>query len=416
MCLLNINVLFHSETKPTTNNLSEREERDLPLSKLNSKEQRASYIAQAQQLLTKPDFSKEDRSRFDALMQMADSCSPEADNFRIHRLNALLAEDGQRKIRMTDDELVEEFRKVCSGEEHRALDTTTPGAGYYIPQLYRAELASYSYSAGPFFPESEAVTSFKSDTGAVERRPLTPDTASGYIVGEDTQPTELEPAASNMTSAKMTTFSSGRILASTEVFNDAALFASFGDKLMRVAGNRLSRIANTTFIPSLKTAIAATTGAGVAAGTGGVVSADDIFNVVYAVGEAYRQSPQCAFVMSSYTAQAIAKLKGTDNRYLFKFRRIADSNPLKPAKTFLLGYPVHFVDSGFDAIAAGKSPLWFGDLSYVYIRSLKSGVQLQTLTQTYAEFGQVALILRQRASCDWAGAFAPDSPVKMLNT
>lgn len=383
---------------------------------MNSKEQRASYIAQAQQLLSKPDFSKEDRSRFDALMALADSCTPEADNYRIARLNATLAEEGQRRINMTDEQLVEEFRSVCSGKEQRALDTTTPGGGYFIPQLYRDELASYSFSAGPFFPESPAVTSYATETGAVQRVPLTPDTASGYVVGEDTQPTELDPTASNMTSAKLTIFSSGRILASSEVFNDAALFSTFGKKLMRVAGNRLSRIANATFIPSLKTAIAATTGAGVAAGTGGVISPDDIHNLTLSVSEAYRQSPQCAFVMSSATAQAIAKLKGTNNQYLFKFKRVPDVDPTKPAKTYLLGYPVHFVEQGFDTIAVGHSPVWFGDLSYVYVRSLKSGVQLQTLTQTYAEFNQVALILRQRASCDWAGAFAPDSPVKMLNT
>ncbi len=108
--------------------------------------------------------------------------------------------------------------------------------------------------------------------------------------------------------------------------------------------------------------------------------------------------PNAAFIMKRATEGAARKLKDSYGRYLWGW----DLVPGSPAK--LLGYDV-LDDEYMPAIAAGKIPILFGDLSYYWIAE-RLEMTVQVLRETKAKQNQTEFVFRRRIGGQAVGNFS----------
>lgn len=327
---------------------------------------------------------------------------------RVERLNFILESEGVQKVFIDGakrSDISKEIRRVLKGEVRTAMNEGTNNqGGYLVPQQFEKELIELQIASGPLFADSPLLTNIPTATGGPRTVPVTDDTANvGFVQGENTLVTEADPTLSQM-SLGVATFSSGSVLVSNSLIEDA--FDSVEKVLQRSLAARLSRAQNKQFLPALLTTLAANSSAAVAAG-GASIGADDIHNVLYSVNAQYRKSPQAAWVMNTSTAKAIAALKDSQNRYIYKFERDEQGN------VSLEGFPVQFCDY-CDTIASAKNPILFGDFSYLMLRHVP-GITLQVLRERYSEQGSTAVIARKRADMEYAVPSTSDSAIKYLH-
>lgn len=105
-----------------------------------------------------------------------------------------------------------------------------------------------------------------------------------------------------------------------------------------------------------------------------VITADELIDVQDMVPDVFQ--PNCVWIMSKNARSAIRKLKDGEGNYLLN----------KDATTkwgyTLFGRPVYISDA-VDGIAAGKTPVYYGDFSGLAIKT-SEGFSLELLTEKYA--------------------------------
>ena len=105
-----------------------------------------------------------------------------------------------------------------------------------------------------------------------------------------------------------------------------------------------------------------------------VITADELIDVQDAVPDVFQ--PNCVWIMSKAARSAIRKLKDGEGNYLLN----------KDATTkwgyTLFGRPVYISDA-MDDIAAGKTPIFYGDFSGLAVK-ISEGLSLELLMEKYA--------------------------------
>ena len=105
-----------------------------------------------------------------------------------------------------------------------------------------------------------------------------------------------------------------------------------------------------------------------------VITADELIDVQDMVPDVFQ--PNCVWIMSKNARSAIRKLKDGEGNYLLN----------KDATTkwgyTLFGRPVYISDA-VDGIAAGKTPVYYGDFSGLAIKT-SEGFSLELLMEKYA--------------------------------
>lgn len=105
-----------------------------------------------------------------------------------------------------------------------------------------------------------------------------------------------------------------------------------------------------------------------------VITADELIDVQDAVPDVFQ--PNCVWIMSKAARSAIRKLKDGEGNYLLN----------KDATTkwgyTLFGRPVYISDA-MDGIAAGKTPVFYGDFSGLAVK-ISEGLSLELLMEKYA--------------------------------
>lgn len=99
----------------------------------------------------------------------------------------------------------------------------------------------------------------------------------------------------------------------------------------------------------------------------GAISADGLVDFAYSLPSPYRQG--ASWLMNSTTAATITKLKDGQGAFIWREGLIAG----QPAT--LLGYPVE-IDEGMPAVAAGNTPLAFGNFSRGYLINDRIGMRI----------------------------------------
>jgi HK97 family phage major capsid protein len=350
----------------------------------SNKEKRSALIAQANQLVNKQVFTKEDDAKVRSLLSLADALAGDP---------AVVTDERRESAKY--------FRDLMTGPEIRTYSPLSTSAdSQLIAQGFERDIKTLMIANGPLFAGSPLLSNINVQKMNPTRLPVSDDLSStGFVLVENSGPANNE-AELNFSSVLFgsSTFSSGIILVSTSLSEDLDAWTTTEALVKRTASARLSRIMNATWLSALKTALALNSSAAVAGG-GSTITAANVYALVSAVGAAYRTSPSAAFVMSPAQQTAIGALIATGSG-LREFRHVLEAQPT------LLGYPVHIV------AAAATSDILFGDFSFAYAKS--SPIELQTLKERFIDLGYLGLILRQRADFEWSVTATSNSPVKYL--
>lgn len=352
---------------------------------MSYKEKRAALIAQADSLLAKPNFSKEDRAKFESLMSLA---------------SAFNGVDEPEVITTNEKrQATKYFRDLMLGPEVRTYTPLSTSAdSQLIAQGFERDIKTMMIADGPLFAGSPLLTNINVLKMNPSKQPVSDDLSStGFVLTENSGPANDE-AELNFSSVLFgtTTFSSGIILVSSSLSEDLEAWTTTEALVKRTASARLSRIMNSTWLAALKTALALNSSASIHGGAANI-TASNIYALVSAVGTAYR--PNAAFVMSPAQQTALGALitAGSNTR---EFPDVLDAKPM------LLDYPVHII------AAAAASDILFGDFSFAYAKS--DAIEIQTMSERFILDGYLGLVLRQRADFKWSVATTSDSPVKVL--
>ncbi len=130
----------------------------------------------------------------------------------------------------------------------------------------------------------------------------------------------------------------------------------------------------------------------VVSGNASAVTADGLWDLTYALPEQYDENAMLVLNKTA-TAKAIAKLKDSQNRYLFGYGEqdngIAGARP----KT-LCGYPYQY-SAFMPSPGSNTFPIIFGDFRGYYLVN-RVGFSIQVLRELYAETNQIVLLGRLR--------------------
>lgn len=163
--------------------------------------------------------------------------------------------------------------------------------------------------------------------------------------------------------------------------------------IMQQFGKALANAEEDAFINGTGTGqplgiLAATGGAdvGVTAKSATAITADELIDLIYSLKRPYRKS--AAFLLNDQTLAAIRKLKDNYGQYLWQPSLQAG----EPDR--ILGYAA-YTSPYFQAVAAGKAAVAFGDFSYYNIgdRGTRSFAELKEL---FAGNGMVGFVAKER--------------------
>jgi HK97 family phage major capsid protein len=277
------------------------------------------------------------------------------------------------------------------------------GNGQLVPSDTEMTLKNLMLADGPLFAGSPILTNFYKKVMQPEKIAVSDDlSGTGFVLTENlgaaTSEAELTGVTGITIGSNSKNFSSGLLLASTNLVEDVASWSSMEQIILKAVGARLSRIQNSTNLAALKAALALNSSAAVAGG-GSTITASNVYALVSAVGAAYRTSPSAAFVMSPAMQTSIGALTATGSG-LREFPDVLDAQPS------ILDYPVYVIASG------AATDLMFGDFSYLYTKS--TPVEMRVLRERFVDAGYYGYILQERAQAVWSVATTSASPVKYI--
>jgi len=295
-------------------------------------------------------------------------------------------------------------------EERAALtglqSTTTTGGYTTADETMRAlEVALLAYGA-----MRQTSTVIRTATGGPLPIPTTNDTANkGVIIGENTTSTELEMTFGQLV-LDAWKYSSKYILASMEFLQDTSINAN--EFLGGALGTRIARITNDHFTTGTGSQpngiVTAGTSSGITTASNGVISYDNLIDVVHSVDPAYRVNGK--FMMHDSALKILKKTK------VLQYSGDTTGAPLwvpglsAGTPDTLLGYQ-YVINQSMAATGAGTKSLLFGQLDKYIIRDVRDVVVVR-LDELFALLGQVAFLALSRHDGDLLDAGT--NPVKYL--
>lgn len=383
---------------------------------------RDSYLAQADRLLRKENFTKEDKSKVDALLAMADQLSGASMALRRAKLAADELEMGKRsRDNAGHPEVEQQFREwlrhgnvdrlsdvgkksvvgyvgeprslngvsaeMREGERARALamdlpiekrgqNTTTTAGGYLVPSSFYGAMVENLKAADPLF---SAATPLLTKNGSAISPPILDDTrVSAATIAENAVSIAQDVLLPTWSTAfsSCPTWRSNIVLCSTELANDS--FFDLSTFLARVFAKRFARGCGLAFTNTLLgSATSAFTSASNTA-----LTYDEIVNLYAAVDPSY--SIVGTWLMNPTTWASIMQLKSsTGGSPMVEPEVDAAGRPL------LLGRPV-LLSPNMPTLAATQKAVAFGDLSQFYRREVEGSLVLQVFRERYIDAGKFA--------------------------
>lgn len=357
---------------------------------------RNSLLAEADSILHKPSFSKEDGARVSQLLALADSLVDRSDLRRatMNQNEIFLGRSPSFPVTRTPDAKFEAYLRGGRNAlppEDRALITSENA----LPNIYAAQSVGAGGSGGyltpaPFAERFETMlqafeplfglaTLFETKNGAPTGYPILDDVAhQASIVAENANSaTETDTSFSSLPFGQCPTWRSDYVLASVELINDSKF--DVGALTAAAFAVRFARAIGKTFITTLLTAA----GAGVTTASASAIAPDEIWNLVNSVDPDYLVNG--SWLMSPATFTKICQLKSTTNSYIFRPER--DS----AGRRLLCGYPLYLSPS-MPAATAGLQPITMGDHSKFLRRQVRDSLQIKTLVEKFALFAQVGYL------------------------
>lgn len=286
----------------------------------------------------------------------------------------------------------------------RALSATSGTAGAYtIPMSFGMSLekALKDY-AGP----REVADVMRTEDGAPMPWPTTNDTDNeGEMIGENVPVAEQDPTFRAVIFGAHK-FSSKMVKVPSELLEDSAF--NMGTYLGETLGERIGRAQSRKFTHGLGNGEpqGIVTGAklGKLAANAGLIMADEIIDLIHSVDPAYRRDPSFRLMMHDQILAVIRKLKDGQGRYLFEEGQNGAPDKLK-------GVSLVINQSMDSTVASGKKTILAGAFKKFKIRDV-GVLRLKRLEERYAENDQVGFIGFMRSDSKLLDAGT--GPVKYL--
>lgn len=347
---------------------------------------RTALLAEADSILHRQSFSKEDASRVASLLQLADGLVDRSDLRRatmaqyatelgrpapvVHTPDArFLAFLRQGKEALT----AEERARIYPGKERtiiRGAQSVGSGAGggYLVPSSFADWFWSVLKNTDAIF---FLATPWETATGSTSGFPILDDTANeAAIVAENAASTEVDTTFAGLPFGETPMWRSGYLRCSVELVNDSHF--NIEKIIAGAAAVRFARGIGAAFITTLLAAAAA----GVTSASPTAIAPDELVQLTGKIDSAWLTN--ASFLMQRSTYVTLSQLVGSSGNFAFPA-----TNP-----PTLLGFPVHFSPSMGPMTAAGQ-PITFGDHSRFLFRRVANSLTIRVLTELFALYAQV---------------------------
>jgi HK97 family phage major capsid protein len=271
-------------------------------------------------------------------------------------------------------------------EEFRVLSVGTDTAGgFIVPDDFRRQLIIGLEQANVM---RGLATVFTTTSGVLSLPVVSTHSSAGWVA----ENAAYSASDSGFTEVTLNAYKATMLMkASEELINDSAFdMPSF---IAQECGRGLGRLEETAFVvgsgSGQPTGVVGSATLGKTAAATNAVTADELMDLQYALGRAYRS--RATWLMHDSTVKAIRKLKtgvSSDNTYLWS-PGLSASEPDR-----LLGNPV-VTSQDITELATTNKPILFGDFSYYYIGD-RQAIGLQRLVELYAANGQVGFRIHKR--------------------
>jgi HK97 family phage major capsid protein len=364
---------------------------------------KTAFLAEADELIHKSQFSREDASRVESILAMADRLP--ADELA-NREPSHIRELGRlphntefvNYIRAGKEALDPEARSAMARKIQNALTTVDAAGGYLVPQSFSDRFETMLKRYDGLF---DLATLFETSTGSSTGFPVLDDVGAAAAVVAENNPSATNADAVFATVAfnSCPTWRTGFIAAPVELVGDSAF--DFQALLAGAFAVRIARGVGASFVTKLLSS--ATQGKLAASAT--AITSDEIFDLIDSLDPDYAVNG--SFLMRRSTFTALSKLKATaGGQYVFPQQLDAAGRPL------LCGYPVYMSPS-MGAMTAGLKPISFGDHSKFIRRQVRNSFVVKTYVERQAELGRICFEGFARIDGDLAKG-AATSPVKYL--
>jgi HK97 family phage major capsid protein len=346
---------------------------------------RAALLAEADSLLHRTNFTKEDSARVEQLIALADASTDRSELRRaiaaqrdaeLGRPHQIVASPDAFRAYLRNGKAAlsqEERLRIHPGRETtliRAAGGVATGSagGYLVPASFSDWFFSVLKATDALF---RVATPWETATGSTSGFPILDDAANeAAIVAENTTSSEVDTAFASLAFGQTPMWRSGYIRASVELVNDSHF--DLESLIAGAAAVRFARGIGAAFI----TTLLAGASAGITAASATAIAADEIIQLTGKIDSAYLQN--ASFLMQRSTYVALLQLVGSSGNFLFPA-----TNPAT-----LLGFPVHFSPS-MGTLSAGSQPVTFGDHSKFLFRRVADSLTIRVLVELFAIYAQV---------------------------
>lgn len=393
---------------------------------LELRQKRAALVAEARAILEaaekeKRELAAEETEKYDRIMAEVDKLAKDIEREeRVASLEREIAKpqgtvaarkeqpgDGQeqRDLRASDEyrgAFWKNFRhgkQALMGEEYRALNVGTDGAGgYLVPTEFERTLIEKLTQENVI---RSLATIIESSTD--RQIPVVETEGVAYWTAEQAAFTESDDAFGQklLSAHKLTVL----MRVSEELLQDSAfdLEAYVARKFAKRAGMKEEDAFVVGDGVGKPRGVTLDCQVGVTAASATAVAADEVIDLLYSLGRPYRL--RSTWLVADSTVKALRKLKDADNQYIWQ-PGLQSGEPDR-----LLGRPL-VVSAAMPAIGASNKSILIGDFSYYWIadRVGAAGRVFQRLNELYATTGQVGFRAYQRVD----GLLALPEAVKAL--
>ncbi len=255
--------------------------------------------------------------------------------------------------------------------EYRAdVNWTTTANGAVLPKSIANKIIDRVSEISPLFSLAT-----RYNVGGTLDIPYYDESTSSVTVAYSTEFSELEASAGQFKSISLGGFLVGALAKISRSLINNSNFPIV-DFIVNKIAEKFSLWVDKELIKGTTNKIEGLSGVtqSVTAAASTVITADELIDVQDAVPDVFQ--PHCVWIMSKAARSAIRKLKDGEGNYLLN----------KDATTkwgyTLFGRPVYISDA-MDGIAAGKTPIFYGDFSGLAVK-ISEGLSLELLMEKYA--------------------------------
>jgi HK97 family phage major capsid protein len=374
---------------------------------------RSEYLSLAEEIVNRRTFTKEDSSRVDALIAMANMTPLSVGEARIRTQNA---RDDLRPGQPTDQEVrrffVGEKQKGAhfgSGDGLISLRTyvalnegTDSQGGTAVPIQFFADVIAAMRAANGLFDAAHWIFT---STGGIMNFPLSDDSSSSgdaAVVAESGPVSQgPNPVFGNLAFPKASLWSTDQFLYSIQLSEDSGI--DLTSYFAKIFGMKFARGCGKQFVTTLLAGV----GTGVTTASTSAIVEGEVFDMVNSVDAAYAQSPTAGWLMNLSTYIAISKIRTTGGAVSFPIQTDAQGYPLLLSKRV-------YVCPTMPSITAAAQVAVFGDLQRFIVRSVNDTFSAVVYLERYLANHQLGVQSFWRLDGKLAIAGSSDMPMTAL--